>query len=70
MCIMLKKFKIVAKWEMVECFEVVAESMEKAIEMVEENEDGCSQITNAYSIGNYVDDTFEVIKEDCEESDV
>lgn len=59
----MPKFTIAVTWEMAGEFEVEADTLEQAIEMVEDDDD-------TYAVdkadGEYVDDSFKVNKEFCE----
>ena len=50
------KFKVVAEWLVSRTYEIEADTLMDAIELVEGNEKGCAPTTG----GEYVDDTFEV----------
>lgn len=63
------KFAIYAEWKMGNYFIIEADSLDEAISKAYKNENGCAIVTNVHSIGSYIDDSFIVDKDSCEEEE-
>ena len=59
----MPKFIVYARWQMSDYFEVEAETMDEAIEKVYANDDDKYCVDDR---GEYVDDSFEIDKKQCE----
>lgn len=56
------KYRVYAEWKMEHYFIIEADSLDEAIEKAYDNENGCTNIGNAETIGSYVDESFVVDK--------